>query len=269
MNKSIGQLFEEYSTIISHFSLKYSKKFDDESDIYEQLNKYFPMHVQDSESYHWVGFSHNPLELVQNKVLSLSKEPFKHFFDGCDSEFERQFGMINTSFGYESTFTFKLFLNKKPTNMYLDKFGYILIETGKVVDKDTGAIEFISGPSFDRLLKLIRNYNLDLSDNKLKYITYNDFKEFYDGNSNVIVGYKTKTGWYGGSHRAKKHFEVGSEIEVSDDSLLLSSGFVEGYQNKDLKERKYARSLVKNGKIKITDDNIAKFLCYRLANSTG
>ena len=264
--KTIGQLFEEYSAIISRFSLKYHG----EDNSFEQLNRYFPMHVQESEMINWRGFSHEPLELVQDKVLSLSTEPFKDFFKICDyDEFDNQFGILETSFDKEEFFTFRLYFDKKPTNMYLNKFGYINISDGEIIDENTGAVKFVSGPLFYEILKMIREYDLDLSNNELKYITYNDFKEFHNYDSDVIIGYKTKTGWYGGSHRARKHFIIGEEIEVPDDSLLLSSGYVEEKSHEDLKERNYIKSLIKNNKLLIKDDEIAKFLCYRLASSTG
>ncbi len=102
-----------------------------------------------------------------------------------------------------------------------------------------------------------------------EFARYTDFEP--DSESNVIMAYKTKEGWFGGSHRATHHFKVGETISVSSDSLLLSHDCTPNCRRyeEEIQHINEIKQLVKDDEIEVKDFETAKKLAIRLCEATG
>jgi len=153
---------------------------------------------------------------------------------------------------------------------------YVLIDdeqTNYVIQRDSDNLYFVyleaNGERgfFGRIADIFRFPIPDYENPE--FVRYIDFEP--DSTSDVIMAYKTKEGWFSGSHRTMYHFKVGETISVSPDSLLLSHGYVPGSPRyeKETEHIDKIKQLVKDGRIEVKDFETAKKLAIRLCEATG
>ena len=220
-----------------------------------------------------------------------------------DEEFQSEFIFDNIKFTPETYKTINKILDflqiLYENNMYRDKnltvylvkkkyyFSDGTTYTSTQVDLDNQKIRLKDGVTYENKFKVVRGFwettngvyigwTLDLIRfyfimGITKYYSYNDMGK--ENGSNVFcVGYSPiSNSWYGITHRLIAQVPVGKELDVPEGSVFLSHGYVpwcEQYKEEQ-KEIDEIKSLIKDGKIFVENDEIAKRLAYRAASATA
>ena len=186
-------------------------------------------------------------------VKSIHKDNSKYDLILCNTDFIEK---LLKNYG---EYRYYILIDNEPTNYVIQKNNDGLYFVYLEVNDDRGFFGEIS----DIFRFPIADYR------NPEFVRYIDIEP--DSMSNVIMAYKTRYGWFGGSHRAMYHFKVGETIEVPEDSVLLSHGHMPEYHGyeKETERINEIKQLIKDGKIEITDFEIAKKLAVRLCDATG
>lgn len=218
------------------------------------LFRFLPIYFTKDVKYFNTGnFGQQPVASIKDEnnitqaIIGISDIPFEEFLKNFGGkELSVNEGFVN------------IWYNKIRTNIYIKMNKYYQIFLKK--DNYYGYLG-----TLEELVQLIANFNLDL--NEIDFITYKDINV----DSNVIIGYKTKYGWCGGTHRAFFHFKIGEKINLKEYKILLEHGYLKG--QKYIEENKFIEKIKSyannNGIIKITDEEIAKNLVKRLVQVTS
>ena len=151
-----------------------------------------------------------------------------------------------------------IYKGKKVNAVYKDDFIYLF------KDKNIES-EYRFLTSIEEFIIYMYKFDLDLEN--VDFISYRDMGL----TSNVIMCFKSKNGWVGGSHRGMYNFQIGETINLNEMDILLKHGYLanEEYE-KEEKSIEEIKSLIdKEGNIFIANNEIAKKLAIRLTEVLG
>jgi len=250
LNAKIGEAMFKIQEIANSLAIE-NKKGNLES-LCNLLPVYY---TRDASMFDCTSFSHYPITYIKDEsnvrhaLVGLSDMPF----DDLLNRFKEHYAISDDN-------KFQIWLNLMRTNIYISNDTYHSINL-----KRGDYYGYLGG--IEELIRLMYFYNLDIPE--IEFVTYSDIS---DSKSNVILAYKTKEGWCGGSHRAFSHFKVGDSIDLDKFKVLVSHGWIEGCEGYE-KEKDEIDEIKKladdTGIIKIKDNEIAKKLAIRLSTATG